>query len=52
MLTTWVFWCQNLEVSQLSHPASSALLFLSWVVVLEMIVLLDFSVRSLLWVEP
>lgn len=35
VLTTWVFWCQNLEVSQMSHPASSALLFLSWVVMLE-----------------
>lgn len=35
VLTTWVFWCQNLQVSQLSHPASSAFLFLSWVVVLK-----------------
>lgn len=35
VLNTWVFWCQNLQVSQLSHPASSVFFFFYWVVTLE-----------------
>lgn len=51
VLTTWVFWYQNLEVSQLSHPASSALFSLLDCYA-GMILLLDFSMCSLTWVEP